>query len=249
VIPIKNAWTVRQIGPLEMKVAIMEHTEDGRCEELTGVDMRGFEGDWFDTHDVQGYLEDQYSCKIDPKSSYAECLVDADDDQAEQHATSRRPLFHERVPPPLSQSSSNSSTDSSNAAMTPPSNSYSLSGNGSYSLDMPFSNASTPNYSSNFPRNIYYTPSLEALGLDLAPGFDYAFASSNEFPMGGIDMGLGMMSSDVESLQIVRQRKKKSAWVDVSRLVEEINNSAVCLGRAPGYRRKDIDKAIQKSLI
>ncbi|KAI1668174.1 bZIP transcription factor [Pyrenophora tritici-repentis] len=246
IVPIKNAWTVRQIGPLEMKVALMEHTEDGRSEELNGVDLRGYEGEWFDTHDVQGYLEDYYSCKIDPKSSYAECFIDDNDDQVDQHTT--RPLVNERAPP-LSQLSSTSSTGSTTTAMTPPNNPYNLSWTGPYSLDMPFGNATTPNYPNNFPKLVNYTSSFKTLGMDLAPGFDYAFASGNTFPMGGMDMGLGLMSGNVESLPVVRQKKKKSAWVDVSRLVEEINNCAVCLGRAPGYRRKDVDRAILKSLI
>ncbi|EFQ91623.1 hypothetical protein PTT_11477 [Pyrenophora teres f. teres 0-1] len=247
-IPIKNAWTVRQIGPLEMKVALMEHTEDGRSKELNGVDLRVYEGEWFDTHDVQGYLEDYYSCKIDPKSSYAECFVDDNDDQVDQQTT-RRPLVHPPPPPSLSQSSSTSSTGPSNTTMTSPNNLYSLSGTGPYSLDMPFGNAITPSYPNNFPKHVHYTPSFDTLGMDLAPGFDYAFAGSNAFPMGGMDMGLGLMGGNVESLPVVRQKRKKSAWVDVSRLVEEINNCAVCLGRAPGYRRKDVDRAIQKSLI
>jgi len=220
VIPIKNAWTVRQIGPLEMKVSLMEHTEDGMSSELVGVDLRGYEGEWFDTHDVQGYLEDHYSCKIDPKSAYAECLVDDNDDQTEEHTTSRQTLVHERAPPPLSQSSASSSAGSSNTAVNTPNNSYSLSGTGPYSLDMPFGNATSPNYPNNFPRHVNYNPSFESLGLDLAPGFDYAFAGSNAFPIGDMGMGLEMMDGNVGSLPVVRQKRKKSAWVDVSRLVE-----------------------------
>jgi hypothetical protein len=80
-LPRKNNWTVRQIGPLEKKVVRVENVVDGRWEDLSEMDLRGFEGEWFDAYDVQGYLEERWGCKLDPKSSFAECLVEDEDEE------------------------------------------------------------------------------------------------------------------------------------------------------------------------
>jgi hypothetical protein len=102
----------------------------------------------------------------------------------------------------------------------------------------------------------------QTLGLDLAPGYDYGFSSDNAFNVFGLDM-----MRDVE--MVPRQKKKKVAWVEVNKLIDgelqtcllgscldvgltsatELIKHGVCLGRAPGFRRKDVDMAIQNALV
>jgi len=55
----------------------------------------------------------------------------------------------------------------------------------------------------------------QTLGLDLAPGFDYGFptAADNSF---GADMDLGLDTM----LPVVKQKRKKVAWLEVNRLVD-----------------------------
>ncbi|KAF1935564.1 hypothetical protein EJ02DRAFT_123357 [Clathrospora elynae] len=261
IIQMKNGWTVRQIGPKEKKHTRLQNTADGRVEELNGVDLSGFEGEWFDSHDVQGYLEEQYACKLDPNSSFSECLVDADDDkdtatpsslpqhQQQQYDTSIRRPPDEDFLPSLAHTATHSSTNSS-ASITTPGNPYNLPDTAPFGLDMSFDTAPTPNYASDFPKLTNYDISFDqTLGLDLAPGFDYGFSGSTVFHMGNMDLGLDLMGEGAESLPVVRQKKKKSAWVEVSKLVEEIIKHGVCLGRAPGFRREDVDAAVQLALV
>jgi hypothetical protein len=231
IVPVKNGWTIRSIGPMEKKMSVLENTKDGRTEGMMGVDLSGMEGEWFDSHDVQGYLEEKYACKLDPKSSFAECLVGDDDDHE------KRPANPFRIPqeynsatrctsnedpgfPSLSHSTSNSSVASS-TSITPPDNAYSLPDISTFGLDMSFNHTPTTNYPSDYPKLVNYDISFDqTLGLDLAPGFDYGFASNNAFQMGDMDLGLDMMGENVESLPVVKQKRKKSAWVDVSRLID-----------------------------
>lgn len=110
ILPIKNNWTVRQIGPVEKRMVRVENVADGRCEYLNDIDLTGFEGEWFDAWDVQGYLEEKWSCRLDPKSSFAECLVD--DDGEEEHSfdvAGRRSSGASNSPPSLTHSSTTSS--------------------------------------------------------------------------------------------------------------------------------------------
>jgi hypothetical protein len=232
ILPVKNGWTVRSIGPREKKMNILVNTEDGRTEEMMGVDLSDMEGEWFDSHDVQGYLEEKYTCKLDPNSSFAECLVDDTEqqdtpanafkipqayDSTIQHTANDDPGF-----PSLSHSTSNSSANSS-ISITPPDNAYSLPDTAPFGLDMSFNHTPTTNYPSDYPKLVNYDISFDqTLGLDLAPGFDYGIASNNTFQMGDMDLGLDMMGENVESLPVVRQKRKKSAWVDVSRLIDGV---------------------------
>ncbi|CAO2657996.1 Nn.00g072560.m01.CDS01 [Neocucurbitaria sp. VM-36] len=254
IIPIKNSWTARQIGPLEKRMTRLENVEDGRWEDLDGVDLSGFEGEWFDAHDVQGYLEEQYACKLDPKSSFSECLIDEEEvnEVAEpssllpqSDSNTRRASDEDSNSPSLTHSSTSGSTSSS-ASITPPTNAFDLP-EPPFGLDMNFNHAPTPNYPADFPKLTNYDISFDqTLGLDLAPGFDYGFAGTAGSWSGDMNLGADLMGEEVE---IVRQKRKKSAWVDTSALINEMIKHGVCLGRAPGFRRKDVDMALQKALI
>jgi hypothetical protein len=57
----------------------------------------------------------------------------------------------------------------------------------------------------------------QALGLDLAPGYDYGFSSNSGYGM-DMTMGLDIMGSGVEELR--REKTKKVAWVEIKRLID-----------------------------
>jgi hypothetical protein len=107
----KNNWTLRQIGPPEKRMVRAENAVDGRAEYLHDIDLSGFEGEWFDAHDVQGYLEEEYGCRLNPKSSFAECLID-DEEQSGYDLEIRRASNESSGPPSLTHSSTNASTES-----------------------------------------------------------------------------------------------------------------------------------------
>ncbi|KAH7390827.1 hypothetical protein DE146DRAFT_144541 [Phaeosphaeria sp. MPI-PUGE-AT-0046c] len=240
IVPKKNNWTVRQIGPVEKRMVRVENVADGRCEYLSDIDLTGFEGEWFDAYDVQGYLEEQWSCRLDPKSSFAECLVD-DDGEDEQgfDMAGRRSSGESHSPPSLTHSSTNSSITSAGheGSNTPPTTSYPVP-DPPFGLDMSFAAPA-------FAPNHIDLSFDQTLGLDLAPGYDYGFPSNSGF---NADMNLGMdLMSEVEV--VPRQKKKKVAWLEVNMLIDDLIKHGVCLGRAPGFRRKDVDMALQRALV
>lgn len=202
-IPLTNTWTVRQIGPMERRMIRLESVSDGQVEDLEGIDFSGFEGEWFDAYDVQGYLEEQWHCRIDPKSSFAECLVEDETLMSDNETGS----------PSLSRESTASSKDFS---MTPPIPHSFNAFEPSYGLDLSFDNALPPAFVPAISKQRLPELSLDqTLGLDLAPGFDMGFAGNSGYST----LGLNMMGGH-EQLPVVRQKPKKVAWVDVSKLIE-----------------------------
>jgi hypothetical protein len=174
-------------------MSTLESTEDGRSVQLNGVDIDGLEGEWFDAYDVQGYLEERYACRPDPTATFAQLWIDVD---AEEEDSGFPPLTH-------STSISSSSFSSTESTTRPPFS----------ALDLSYNHMPAHNYSSDFSKSLHYdAPFNQTLDLGLAPGFGLAY---------GVDLGLGMMGGNVGSLPMgVRERKKKSVWVDVCRLVE-----------------------------
>jgi len=275
VVPLKNNWTIRQIGPLEKRMVRMECVSDGRLKFLPDMDLTAYEGEWFDAHDVEGYLEDKWACRMDPKSSFAQCLVDDDEDEHGFDIVGRR-SSQSNTTPSLAHSESGASVVGGECSMaicyfgiitngmfftetmTPPSTTHGYSNsNASLGLDMSFAQ---PSYQTNtaglaFDQN---------LGLDLSPGYDYQFTNTGGF---GVDMNLGLdMIGEVEV--VPRQKRKKVAWVEISKVIDgesglaialhlnmdltpaaELIHHSVCLGRAPGFRRKAVDAAMRKGLM
>ncbi|KAF2820274.1 hypothetical protein CC86DRAFT_119051 [Ophiobolus disseminans] len=244
---LKNSWTIRQIGPVDKKMARMENVANGRWEDLTDIDLTHFEGEWFDSYDVQGYLEEHWNCKLDPKSSFAECMIE--EEETEQFDSTRRSSEGSGNSPSLTHSSTNSSTASAHSDNNNP---YNLP-EAPFGLDMGFSPAAAPfathnNIDVSKLANINLSFD-QTLGLDLAPGFDYGFRPDSGFNV-GMNLGLDIMSAnEAERLPVVRQKTKKMAWLEVNKLVDEIIKHGVCLGRAPGFRRRDVDHAVQKALV
>jgi hypothetical protein len=72
VIRIPNSWSIRGYGPFNKRVQLL--SEKGILRELE-IDLRGYEGEWFDPNDVQGYLEEK-GLVSNPNSSFAEAWVD-----------------------------------------------------------------------------------------------------------------------------------------------------------------------------
>lgn len=76
-----NEWTCKRIGPASSTMIRIENSKDPSKNREMNVDLTGFEGEWFDAYDVEGYLEQEKGCHIDPKMSFAEVLIDDDFDE------------------------------------------------------------------------------------------------------------------------------------------------------------------------
>lgn len=202
-IPLKNTWTVRQIGPLDKRMIRTESVANGQVQDLEGIDLAGFEGEWFDAYDVQGYLEEQWHCRIDPKSSFAECLVEDETGIGSDNET---------APPSLTHGSTAATPEDSPPPMSSSFNSF----ESSYGVDMRFNNTATQSLVAAPARSNLIDVSFDqTLGLDLAPGFGLGFDGNSGYSSLGLDM-----MGDVEQMPMVKQKPKKVAWVDVSKLVD-----------------------------
>lgn len=250
VIAIPNSWTVRQIGPISQKLIRAENSADPSQSHDLNIDLTGFEGEWFDAHDVEGYLEQEKGCRIDPRASFAEILIDDSEQsptEAEEYFSgnhslkpdaphTRRPSDEQSDAPSFTTRSTSIST-LSNA--TPTHSAGSASGidpftqnAAPFGLDMGINipNSSLP--ATDFAKIPEINPSTffdQPLGLDLAPGFDLNLNphASTLPPINfGNDMAalgwglLGGTGVGVDQIPVVRQSKKKSAWVDVSKLID-----------------------------
>ncbi|KAF2246616.1 hypothetical protein BU26DRAFT_521069 [Trematosphaeria pertusa] len=282
-VAIPNSWTVRRIGPISAKMVRAENSADPSQSHDLNIDLTGFEGEWFDAYDVEGYLQQEKGCKIDPKDSFAEVLIDEDHEPTSNDANdfvfAHRALkfnYSHIHKTPSTSSSSNScslTTATSSTNSTPVTDTTTISSghnnvdnifappDAPFGLDM---GINLPTSSTDLPVDFPKFPDIDPttffdqpLGLDLAPGFDAPFPSATSFAdvnfgNTSVDMGtlgLDLMGGETRQLPVIRQRKKKPAWVDVSKLIDEIIKHGVCLGRSPGFRKKDVDMAFQAALI
>jgi hypothetical protein len=226
VITKRNNWTVRQVGPLEKRLVRAENVIDGTVEYIRDLDLSGLEGEWFDAHDVQGYLEEKWGCRLNPRSSFAECLVEDEEDCGYDFGT-RRASDGSSGAPSLTHSSTNTSTESLGqsgklypnpqpgwsqltlstiGSCTPPTTIFPVP-DASFGLDMSFTMPSSNS-------NLVDLSFDQTLGLDLAPGYDYGFPMDSGF---GENMSLGLdLMGEVE---LVPRKKKKVAWMEVNKLI------------------------------
>lgn len=72
---IKNGYIVKP-GPLFHRAILQSADSPGVSVDIE-LDLREYEGEWFDANDVEGYLEEK-GLKIDPQSTFAEGNIQTD---------------------------------------------------------------------------------------------------------------------------------------------------------------------------
>lgn len=272
-----NTWTIRRIGPIEKKMIRAENSNDPSQSHDLNIDLTGFEGEWFDSYDVEGYLEQEKGVRIDPSSSFVDAFIDEDDeyfasDTGSDHSLHRRSSDDSAA----SFTGGSSRTHSQSSNPTPPTvqaatgasiNPFPAPSDIPLGLDM------------SMPSNFAKMPSVDAstffdqpLGLDLAPGFNVGLNNASMQPLSFPDVlrgsDLNMSLQGLATKTVAGQKRKRHVVVDVTKLADgkfaticdhsrgccadcmaEIVKHGVCLGRAPGFRRKDVDMAFRASLM
>jgi hypothetical protein len=71
-LPKKLSYNVGRVGP--QTLSMLENAAKANLSTNMTVELAGFEGEWFDPYDVQGYLEEK-GIFIDPTSSFAEAQI------------------------------------------------------------------------------------------------------------------------------------------------------------------------------
>jgi hypothetical protein len=179
----------------------------------------GFGGVWFDSHDVEGYLRSK-GIHLDGQSSFVE--ID--------------PLAIEHAPPLLPHSSSSTTSGAS-----------------------PTRSPATP--IQDTPRQVTETSHFQELPDPYGPDgllfplsdkpleYDVTFGAAGNGRTGDQRQpSLPPSPGHTPSFQEMLQRTPRPVTVDVSKLLERIVDGSACLGRAPGFRRKDIDNALIMAL-
>ncbi|KAF2793550.1 hypothetical protein K505DRAFT_276815 [Melanomma pulvis-pyrius CBS 109.77] len=271
VIPIPNSWTVRSIGPPCTKLVRLESITDSSKDHNLNIDLTGFEGEWFDAYDVQGYLEEVKGCHIDPKDSFTEVYVEVDEELEQEPESSGSLSFSKKVNldfsgiPSASTYPSNSPSLSYGSGSEPSTSSRGTPTNSTGGMEPMLGQSDSPfgldmgaggfdfakfNVNGIDHSSLYDQP----LGLDLAPGFDANLNTT----MAGFspttfdnmsNLGLDLMGGGAAQLPVVKPKQRKAVWFDVTKFIDEIITHGVCLGRAPGFRRKDVDVAFKAALI
>ncbi|KAK5121366.1 hypothetical protein LTR85_005532 [Meristemomyces frigidus] len=71
--PRKSSYNLGLVGP--QTLALLEDAARNNLSTDMTVEISGYEGEWFDPYDVQGYLEEK-GIHIDPSSSFAEAEIE-----------------------------------------------------------------------------------------------------------------------------------------------------------------------------
>jgi hypothetical protein len=209
----------RAFGPLALPTAEAPRDE-ATIEQL--LESIGFGGVWFDSHDVEGYLRAK-GIHLDGQSSFVE--ID--------------PLAIERTPPLLLHSSSSATSSTSGASpirspATPIQNTPQQVTDASYFQELP---------------DPYGSDSLLFSLRDKPLEDDVTFGGAGNSRADGQRWpSLPPSPGHTPSFQEMLQRTPRPVTVDVSKLLERIVDGSACLGRAPGFRRKDVDNALVMAL-
>jgi hypothetical protein len=169
---------------------------------------------------VEGYLEQEKGCRIDPTQSFAPVLIDEDEDTTIKEVASvgfsriiDMDLSDLNIPhlphsPSESLSNESGSGEASSNRDTPPRNmDPSQVPSETLGLDMGMANMGDIG---NFGGIDVSTIKDQPLGLDLVAGYCEAPSTS----------WVGQSTADEDASLVVKQKHKKPAWVDVSKLTE-----------------------------
>ncbi|KAL9089269.1 MAG: hypothetical protein Q9165_005837 [Trypethelium subeluteriae] len=106
--------------------------------------------------------------------------------------------------------------------------------------------ATSDNAVSSFPVDFDNIPLQEQNTWGFQPhldGFDANPSSEDN------EMDASANSNGVERRAGTVMRGMRNVTIDVTRLIEELLKGGVCLGRAPGFRKKDVDRALETAMI
>ncbi|KAK5171209.1 uncharacterized protein LTR77_004353 [Saxophila tyrrhenica] len=226
--PKKKTFNVGRIGP--QTLTTLERTARGNISMDMIVELVGFEGEWFDPYDVQGYLEEK-GIYIDPTSSFAEAqivewpktLSDASSEPSEPHVATPPGQF--AVPgksTPLTTSQVNIMINEADVDFS--------KWDDSRNLEL---------------TNVGYSDAEFGSWMNfLQPGESVRHYNEEQAAWEGFSVDNVRAISAPNSHPPSPGPTRKSVLIDVSKLVKVLIVSAVCLGRTPGFRRRDVDRAL-----
>ncbi|KAK3680680.1 hypothetical protein LTR37_021119 [Vermiconidia calcicola] len=228
-LPKKTSHNVGIIGP--QTLSLLENAAKSNISTDMTVEIAGFEGEWFDPYDVQGYLEEK-EIFIDPGSSFAEAEI-IEWQQASGVASPVRSVQNSTMLPETSGSLRGRSTSPlvmrhENAVMNGADVDFSQWNNFTAVGYSDVQNGSWMSFmqpGQSIKEATHLTSSWE--------GYDINAASS-------VALANGHLTPPIPP-------QGRNILIDVSKFVQVLVYTGVCLGRSPGFRRRDVDRALALS--
>ncbi|GKU03827.1 bzip family transcription factor [Fusarium langsethiae] len=217
------------MGPFAPNV---ETTRD-RVDERMRMMFKGFDGDFFDADEAEAYLR-QKGVVIPANVDFVDAEIDigslGESTDLSGFGTNSNSFF--------------------GAHQTP------VPDQGLYMPPQPSATDAPGMWRSAVPTSVASTTSSMTAASLMAPtiGADMAGFIPQLGPTNGEQYGQGM-ESFMDTSYLPREWASGSSWmktrvtVDVNRLVAEMTSMAVCLGRSPAIRPKDIDKAVKLAIV
>ncbi|TLD38827.1 GPI inositol-deacylase [Venturia nashicola] len=225
---VHNGYIVKP-GPLQRQITLESVDGTGMPQEVMDFDLAEYEGQWFDSNDVEGYLESK-GLHIDPQSTFVEWQTD--DDVLD--------IFSSPSP-----SASGVETVATTASPSPSTPRHAQDSDSWNEIGVWDSNASWDTAATGW---------LMGSG-DKTPDFLNSGWSSVKNPASwDFSDTVGPHSDDYNASHLANAvapepKTKKNVTIDVSKLIDEIIKTGICLGRAPGFRKRDLDRALNSSII
>ncbi|KAK4504088.1 hypothetical protein PRZ48_005003 [Zasmidium cellare] len=246
--PKRESWNLGVVGP--QTLALLENAARDNLTTDMSVDIVGFEGEWFDPYDVEGYLHEK-GIFIDPSSSFAEAEV-----YANPAASSTTSTFSSATSP----KTPDATRGARDSGPPRPFDQDQLEFLSRYDAlpgevndfttmnltDIGFSDASTGSWM-NFLQPGQGTKNHQAPVVDpsLTAMNTWEGSHSTEFLQDSSTSRLGMFNKPANGQSNLQE--KKVIIIDVSKLVKVLTVSGVCIGRGPGFKRRDVDRALALS--
>ncbi|CAK3945749.1 Hypothetical predicted protein [Lecanosticta acicola] len=244
--PKKDSWNLGLVGPKTL--ALLESAAGDNLTADMAVEVAGFEGEWFDPYDVEGYLMEK-GIHINPACSFAQAEVVIKPSQSSV-ASSESTITGEAPKTPLDMTSSSDVPKPFDAEQLEFLNRGNVS---PHKVDdwtamnlsnVGYSDASTGSWMnflqpSEASKQQQQTANLEAM----------SWQGSAEFLGGDVPgIGLGTLPQKPVGPKAQRQQQqqpnKKVILLDVNKFIKVLTISAVCIGRGPGFKRRDVDRAL-----
>ncbi|KAF2429463.1 hypothetical protein EJ08DRAFT_680003 [Tothia fuscella] len=242
---IKNGYIVKP-GPLGRQVRLESADSPGVNVDID-LDMTEYDGEWFDANDVEGYLEEK-GITIDPQSTFAEANIELEGPQPPEQvfsptssATSRDHTATSGNTSPHTPVMSESALDLHTNRLFPELGGWETGSNSAWDNAatgwLMGSGDKTPDFLSSGWSN--FEPSAP---WDLTDTIgDHSFSG-----FGATDTAL---TGSVAIVAAPTPPLKKSVIVDVSKLIDDLIKKGICLGRAPGFRKRDVDMALTAAIV
>ncbi|KAK8208328.1 hypothetical protein HDK77DRAFT_512049 [Phyllosticta capitalensis] len=265
-VPRKTDWNVRRIGPWATKVELDQiragmHPQLNWSRELE-EDLRQYEGEWFDSHDVEGYLE-ELGIRIDAQASFAEAAVKTLDALARGqlsvggtvHPDSEVAALDESLDP-YAPNHLSCHRQTSPARPSPERTATTSTASASLTRSDRSPSGGPPSTPSTHPLDDY---PMGFSGIHTSPESRMNKTSSDPWAqfygfdlslMGEEALGFSGDATAAASVEVVGQRReRRTVTIDVQRFINGLIKRSVCIGRGPGFRRDDVNYALRASVI